>query len=186
MGDHSIAVWLGFSGLVAALLVLDLGVLNRRSHVLTLREAMSWSGGLITLALLFGLFVLWQEGPRHALEYYTGYLIELSLSVDNLFVFLLIFSYFGVRAEAQPKVLKWGILGAIVMRLIMIALGALLLQRFQWIVYVFGALLILTGLRMFRQKDTPVDLARNPVVRVARRLLPFSHSYDGTRFFTRT
>src|SRR3954463_7778096 len=186
MGDHSIAVWLGFSGLVAALLVLDLGVLNRRSHVLTLREAMSWSSGLITLALLFGLFVLWQEGPRHALEYYTGYLIELSLSVDNLFVFLLIFSYFGVRAEAQPKVLKWGILGAIVMRLIMIALGALLLQRFQWIVYVFGALLILTGIRMFTQKEQMVDLERNPVVRLARKFLPICDSYDGARFFTRT
>ncbi|HSJ75184.1 MAG TPA: TerC family protein [Gemmatimonadales bacterium] len=186
MGSHSIAIWLGFSGLVAALLVLDLGVLNRRSHVLTLREAMSWSGGLIALALLFGLFVLWQEGPRHALEYYTGYLIELSLSVDNLFVFLLIFSYFGVRAEAQPKVLKWGILGAIVMRLIMIALGSLLLQRFQWIVYVFGGLLVLTGIRMFTQKEEMVDLERNPVVRLARKFLPICDSYDGAKFLTRT
>jgi tellurite resistance protein TerC len=180
------AVWLGFTGLVAALLILDLGVLNRRSHVLTMREAMSWSGGLIALALLFGLFVLWQEGTQHALEYYTGYLIELSLSVDNLFVFLLIFSYFGVRAEAQPKVLKWGILGAIVMRLIMIALGALLLQRFNWIIYVFGGLLILTGIRMFTQKDEMVDLERNPVVRLTRRFLPVSDSYDGSKFFTRT
>jgi TerC family integral membrane protein len=186
VGQHGLAVWLGFTGLVAALLILDLGVLNRRSHVLTLREAMSWSGGLIALALLFGLFVLWQEGPRHALEYYTGYLIELSLSVDNLFVFLLIFSYFGVRAEAQPKVLKWGILGAIVMRLIMIGLGALLLQRFNWIVYVFGGLLILTGIRMFRQKEEMMDLERNPVVRLARRFLPVCDSYDGAKFFTRT
>src|SRR4051795_853049 len=169
VGNHSIAVWLGFSGLVAALLVLDLGVLNRRSHVLTLREAMTWSGGLVVLALAFGLFVLWQEGPQHALEYYTGYLIELSLSVDNLFVFLLIFSYFGVRAEAQPKVLKWGILGAMIMRLIMIGMGAFLLQRFHWIVYVFGALLIVTGIRMFLQKQEHVNLERNPVVRLARR-----------------
>ncbi len=179
-------MWLGFTGLVVALLVLDLGVLNRRSHTLTMREAGMWSGGLVALAMLFGLFVLWQEGSQHALEYYTGYLIELSLSVDNLFVFLLIFSYFGVRADAQPKVLKWGILGAIVMRLIMIGLGALLLQRFTWIVYVFGGLLVLTGIRMFTQKDAAVDLERNPVVRLARRFLPFSHSYDGTRFFTRT
>lgn len=186
MGQHSMAVWLGFTGLVAALLILDLGVLNRRSHVLTLREAMSWSGGLIVLALLFGLFVLWQEGTQHALEFYTGYLIELSLSVDNLFVFLLIFSYFGVRADAQPKVLKWGILGAIVMRLIMIGLGALLLQRFNWIIYVFGGLLILTGIRMFTQKDATVDLERNPVVRLARRFLPICDSYDGAKFFTRT
>ena len=186
MGSHGLAVWLGFTGLVAALLILDLGVLNRRSHVLTLREAMSWSGGLIVLALLFGLFVLWQEGTQHALEYYTGYLIELSLSVDNLFVFLLIFSYFGVRADAQPKVLKWGILGAIVMRMIMIGLGALLLQRFHWIIYVFGGLLIVTGIRMFAQKEATMDLERNPVVRLARRFLPVCDYYDGSKFFTRT
>ncbi|HEX2249190.1 MAG TPA: TerC family protein [Gemmatimonadales bacterium] len=186
MGEHSAGVWLGFSGLVLGLLVLDLGVLNRRSHVLTMKEAMSWSGGLVAIALLFGLFVLWQEGTQPALEYYTGYLIELSLSVDNLFVFLLIFSYFGVRAEAQRKVLKWGILGAIVMRLIMIGLGALLLERFNWIVYVFGGLLVFTGIRMFTQKEELVDLEKNPMVRLARRFLPFSNYYDGTKFFTRT
>lgn len=186
MGQHPLAIWLGFTGLVVALLVLDLGVLNRRSHVLAFKEALSWSGGVVALAMVFGLFVLWREGAQHALEYYTGYLIELSLSVDNLFVFLLIFSYFGVRPDAQPKVLKWGILGAIVMRLVMIGLGAFLLQRFAWIVYVFGGLLIVTGIRMFTQKEERVDLERNPVVRVARRLLPFSPSYDGTRFFTRT
>jgi TerC family integral membrane protein len=186
VGPHPTAVWLGFTSLVLALLVLDLGVLNRRSHALTLKEAVSWSGGLVTLALLFGLFVFWREGTRSALEYYTGYLIELSLSVDNLFVFLLIFSYFGVRADAQPKVLKWGILGAMVMRLIMISLGALLLERFHWIVYVFGGLLMVTGIRMFTQRQETMDLERNPVVRLARRFLPLSDSYDGTRFFTRT
>ena len=186
MAQHELAVWLGFTGLVVALLILDLGVLNRRSHVLTFKEAVTWSGGLIAVALLFGLFVLWREGTQSALEYYTGYLIELSLSVDNLFVFLFIFSYFCVRAEAQPKVLKWGILGAIVMRMIMIGLGALLLERFNWIIYVFGGLLIVTGFRMFTQKEAQVDLERNPVVRLARRVLPLSDSYDGTRFFTRT
>jgi tellurite resistance protein TerC len=186
VGPHPTAVWLGFTGLVLALLVLDLGVLNRRSHVLTLKEALSWSGALVALALLFGLFVFWREGTRSALEYYTGYLIELSLSVDNLFVFLLIFSYFGVRADAQPKVLKWGILGAMVMRLIMISLGALLLERFHWIVYVFGGLLMVTGIRMFTQRQETIDLERNPVVRLARRFLPLSDSYHGTKFFTRT
>ena len=186
MGHHPPIIWLGFTGLVLTLLVLDLGVLNRRTHVLTLREALSWSGGVVVLALLFGLFMLWREGTQQALEYYTGYLIELSLSVDNLFVFLLIFTYFCVRADAQPKVLKWGILGAIVMRLIMIGLGAFLLHRFNWIVYVFGALLVVTGIRMFTQKEERVDLERNPVVRLARRLIPLSPSYDGTRFFTRT
>lgn len=187
MGSHSSAVWLGFTGLVLALLILDLAVLNRRSHVLSFKEAISWSGGLVSIALLFGLFVLWQEGTQHALEYYTGYLIELSLSVDNLFVFLLIFSYFGVRPEAQPKVLKWGILGAIVMRLIMIALGALLLDRFHWIVYLFGAILVITGIKMYAQKDQElVDLEGNLVVRLARRVLPIDKAYDGSKFFTRT
>jgi tellurite resistance protein TerC len=186
LGHHSTTVWLGFTALVVGLLVLDLGVLNRRSHVLRFKEAMSWSLGLIAFALLFGLFIWWREGAQHALEYYTGYLIELSLSVDNLFVFILIFSYFGVPSEAQPKVLKWGILGAIVMRFIMIGLGALLLARFEWIIYVFGGILILTGIRMLRQKDEVIELEKNPVVRLARRLLPFSNSYDGTRFFSRT
>jgi TerC family integral membrane protein len=169
VGEHGLAVWLGFTGIVIALLVLDLGVLNRRSHVLSFKEAMSWSGGLIAFALLFGLFLWWREGGQHALEYYTGYLIELSLSVDNLFVFILIFNYFGVPSEAQPKVLKWGILGAIVMRFIMITVGALLLQRFEWIIYVFGGILILTGIR-----------------RLARRVLPFTNSYDGANFTCRT
>jgi tellurite resistance protein TerC len=186
LGQHGLAVWLGFTGLVVALLALDLGVLNRRSHVLSFKEAMSWSLGLIAFALLFGLFLGWKEGTQHALEYYTGYLIELSLSVDNLFVFILIFNYFGVPAAAQPKVLKWGILGAIVMRFIMIAVGALLLARFEWIIYVFGGILILTGLRMLFQQDARIEPERNPIVRVARRVLPFSDTYDGTRFFCRT
>jgi tellurite resistance protein TerC len=186
VGEHGTAVWLGFTGLVVALLVLDLGVLNRRSHVLSIKEATSWSAGLVAMALLFGLFLLWKEGSQHALEYFTGYLIELSLSVDNLFVFILIFAYFGVPAAAQPKVLKWGILGAIVMRFLMIALGALLLQRFEWIIYVFGGILLLTGIRMLMAKDQRVDLERNPVVRLARKFLPLADSYHGTNFFCRT
>ena len=186
LGHHSPAVWLGFTGLVVALLILDLGVLNRRSHVLSFKEAMSWSLGLIAFALLFGLFILWREGSQPALEYYTGYLIELSLSVDNLFVFILIFNYFGVPAEAQPKVLKWGILGAIVMRMLMIALGALLLERFEWIIYVFGGILVLTGVRMLTQKEDRIEPEKNPIVRLARRVMPFTHSYDGAHFFTRS
>jgi tellurite resistance protein TerC len=186
VGQHGLAVWLGFTGIVVALLVLDLGVLNRRSHVLSFKEAASWSLGLIGLALAFGMFLWWREGGQHALEYYTGYLIELSLSVDNLFVFILIFNYFGVPAEAQPKVLKWGILGAIVMRFIMILLGALLLARFEWIIYLFGGILLLTGLRMLFQKDERIELEKNPIVRLARRVLPFASAYNGTSFTCRT
>jgi tellurite resistance protein TerC len=185
LGHHGPLIWLGFSALVVALLAVDLGVLNRRSHVLSLREATTWSLGLVAFALLFGGFIYWREGLHHALEYYTGYLIELSLSVDNLFVFILIFSYFNVPAAAQPKVLKYGILGAIVMRFVMIAAGAFLLQRFEWIIYVFGGILILTGIRMLLGNDHRIEPEKNPVVKVARRLLPFSDSYSGARFFTR-
>ena len=179
--------WVEFSALVAILLFLDLGVLNRRSHVLRFREALSWAAALVTLALAFGLVILVQQGTRGALEYYTGYLIELSLSVDNLFVFIMIFQYFAVPAEVQPRILKWGILGAIVLRGIMIGLGALMLQKFAWIIYVFGGLLVITGARMAMETG-PVRLEpeRNPVVRLARRLLPFGDSYDDAHFFTRT
>jgi tellurite resistance protein TerC len=185
-GAHGPAVWLGFSGIVAALLILDLAILNRRSHVLSFREAITWSGSLVGLALLFGLFLLWREGPAHALEYYTGYLIELSLSVDNLFVFILVFQYFGVPAVLQPRVLKWGILGAIIMRAIMIAIGAIMLERFSWIIFVFGGILVVTGARMFGTEAHQVEPDRNPIVRIARRILPFSGAYDGQRFFTKS
>jgi len=184
--SHEPAVWIGFTALIAGLLVLDLGVLNRRSHVLSFKEAISWSAGLVGLALAFGLFLLVREGPRSALEYYTGYLIELSLSVDNLFVFILIFQYFAVPSEFQPRILKWGILGAMVMRGVMIALGALLLQRFSWIIYVFGGILVLTGIRMFRGNGDRIEPERNPIVRLARRFIPMSDAYDGQRFFSHT
>ncbi len=185
MGHHGLLVWVGFSVMVVLLMALDLGVLNRRAHVLSLKEALAWSGSWIALALLFGLFLLFKESPRHALEYYTGYLIELSLSVDNLFVFILVFQYFAVPAELQPRVLKWGIIGAVVMRFMMIMVGALLLQRFAWIIYVFGAIVIYTGIKMMRSGAITVHPEKNPVIRLATRLLPFSRSYDGQNFFTR-
>ena len=186
MGVHPPSVWIGFSLLVAGLLVVDLGVLNRKSHVLSFREAMSWSAGLVTLAMLFGIFLWSREGLGHALEYYTGYVIELSLSVDNLFVFLLIFQYFAVPAELQPRILKWGILGALVMRAVMIGLGALLLARFTWIIYLFGGILILTGVRMFRGSADRIEPERNPLVRLVRRFVPMSDAYDGQKFLTHT
>lgn len=185
MPSHPTEVWLGFTALVVGLLALDLGVLNRRSHTLSMREAATWSASLVGLALLFGAFLWWREGSRTGIEYYTGYLVELSLSVDNLFVFILVFQYFAVPAALQPRVLKWGILGAIVMRAIMIALGALLLARFTWIIYVFGAILVVTGLRMLRSGDEKVEPDRNPLVRLARRFLPVTAGYEGQAFFVR-
>jgi tellurite resistance protein TerC len=182
---HAPVVWLTFVTVIGALLVLDLGVLNRRAHVLSQREALSWSAGIVTLALLFGGFLWWQAGSQTALEYFAGYLIELSLSVDNLFVFLLIFQYFAVPAPLQPRVLKWGIFGAILMRGIMISAGALLLTQFSWIVYVFGGILVLTGLRMFGNHHERIEPEKNPLVRLARRFIPITPAYEGSHFFVR-
>ena len=187
MTGHDPAAWAGFAGLVLALLVLDLGVLNRKSHVLTIGEAALWSAGLVATALLFGGFLLLRAGTQPALEYYAGYLVELSLSVDNLFVFLLIFQYFAVPAALQPRVLKWGIFGAMAMRGAFIALGSLLLARFSWIIYVFGSVLAITGLRMLLAGGEPrIEPERNPMVRLARRFLPMTPAYEGDRFFIRT
>lgn len=185
MTTHDPEVWLVFGTVIGALLILDLGVLNRRSHVLSHKEALSWSAGIVTLALLFGVFLWWQTGQRTALEYYTGYLIELSLSVDNLFVFLLVFQYFAVPAALQPRVLKWGIFGAMLMRGVMIGAGALLLKQFSWIVYVFGGILLLTGFRMFRTDDTRIEPEKNPLVRLARRIFPVTPAYENHHFFVR-
>lgn len=185
MTTHSPQLWITFFGVVGALLVLDLGVLNRRAHVLKPREALVWSAGIVALALLFGAFLWWEVGRQTALEYYTGYLIELSLSVDNLFVFLLVFTYFDVPAALQPRVLKWGIFGAMLMRGIMIAAGTLLLARFAWIVYVFGGILMLTGIRMLQPGDQRIEPERNPLVRLSRRLFPCTATYQGAHFFVR-
>jgi tellurite resistance protein TerC len=153
---------------------------------LSFREALTWSACLVAVALSFGLLVLYLGGTRPALEYYTGYVIELSLSVDNLFVFIMIFEYFAVPAELRPRVLKWGIFGAMIMRGLMIAAGTVLLQRFEFIIYVFGAILIVTGFKMFRADDLRIEPERNPMVRLARRVMPVGDSYDGQRFFSRS
>lgn len=179
-------VWGGFTALVLGLLAVDLLVVNRRSHVLSVKEAGLWSAGLATIALLFGGFLWWREGSPKALEFFSGYLIELSLSVDNLFVFLLIFQYFSVPEKLQPRVLKWGIFGAMAMRGVMIALGAILLQKFHWIVYVFGGILVITGIRMLKPGGIgPVEPEHNPVVKLARKVLPFTATYSQDHFFTR-
>ncbi len=185
MTTHDPAVWIVFASVIGTLLVLDLGVLNRRAHILSTGEALAWSAGIVILALLFGGFLWWQVGHRTALEYYTGYLIELSLSVDNLFVFLLVFQYFAVPAALQPRVLKWGILGAILMRGVMIGAGVLLLTQFHWIVYLFGGILLVTGIRMFRDEDERIEPEKNPLVRLARRFLPVTPAYEGQHFFVK-
>src|SRR5215510_9372773 len=149
----STALWVGFSVFIVCMLSLDLGLFNRKAHTIRYREAWIWSGVWVTLAMIFASLVFHFQGSQRGLEFLTGYLIELSLSVDNLFVFLLIFSYFKVPSKYQHRVLFWGVLGALFMRLTMLFIGAALLKRFHWIIYIFGAFLVYTGVKMFKQEE---------------------------------
>ena len=177
--------WILFNLFVVAMLVLDLGILNRRSHRVSFREALAWSGVWIALAAAFAVLELFWHGRAQALQFVTGYVIELSLSVDNLFVFLVIFRYFKVPDQHQHKVLFWGILGALLMRGVFIVAGVGLIGRFSWITYAFGALLVYSGLKLLRQGEMEIHPEKNPVLRVFRRALPVTKDYVGGQFFTR-
>ncbi len=176
--------WVLFIAFVIGMLALDLGVFHRSAHVIRAKEAAIWTGVWVTLALIFAAGLFYYEGKDIALTFLTGYLIEESLSVDNIFVIVMIFSYFGVPRIYQHRVLFWGIIGALVMRGAFIGLGALLLEQFGWIIYIFGALLIVTGIRMAIRHDESFDAEKNAVYRLARRSLPFTTKYDGQKFFT--
>jgi tellurite resistance protein TerC len=176
--------WILFNAFVLGMLALDLGVFHRSAHVVRAKEAAIWTGVWVTLALVFALgLYIWQDAQT-ALTFLTGYVIEESLSVDNIFVIVMIFAYFGVPKQYQHRVLFWGIIGALLMRGTFIALGALLLQRFSWIIYIFGGLLIITGVRMAIRHDETFDAEKNVVYRLARRFLPFTTEYAGQKFFT--
>ncbi len=178
-------LWAVFSAVVLALLALDLGVFNRRAHRPSTREALTWSAVWIGLAAAFGVGIGFVEGREAGLTFATGYLVEQALSVDNLFVFLVLFAYFKVPEAQQHRVLFWGILGALVMRAAMIFAGAALLERFEWLLYVFGAFLLFTAARMAFGGGDHVDPAHNPVLRLVRRLLPVTHGYRDSHFFVR-
>jgi tellurite resistance protein TerC len=187
---HETVMWLVFGVVVAAMLYLDLRVFHRRAHEVRMREALTWSAVWIGLSLLFAAGVYLELGHQAALEFMTAYLIEKSLSVDNLFVFLMVFSYFGVAAKIQHKVLFWGILSALVMRAVFIGTGVALIRNFHWIIYLFGAFLIYTGVRMFLEKDREIHPERNPVLRLVRarpvrRFFPITKRYVGNRFIAR-
>jgi tellurite resistance protein TerC len=167
------------------MLALDLGVFNRRSHRIGFREALIWSGVWIALAACFAVFVLYWQGRTPALEFVTGYVIELSLSVDNLFVFLMVFRYFKVADQQQHKVLFWGIVGALVMRGVFILAGVTLIRRFEWITYVFGAMLIYSGYKLLRQGGAEIHPEKNPVLRIFRKFFPVTPDYEGGKFFVR-
>jgi len=181
----SVILWGGFAVLITAMLILDLGVFNRKSHEVSFREALTWTLVWVGLALSFNMGILHFLGTTKALEFLTGYLIEESLSVDNLFVFIMIFSYFQVPRAYQPKILKWGIIGALVMRAIFIFIGIELFDRFHWMIYLFGGLLIVTGIKMAFGGEEKIDPEKNLLVRLARKFLPVTKKLYGDRFFIR-
>ena len=178
-------LWVGFNAFVLAMLAIDLGVFHRSAHEVSVKEAAIWSAVWVALALGFNYGIYHFMGEQAGLEFLAGYLIEKALSVDNIFVFVLIFSYFRVPPKYQHRVLFWGILGALVMRGVMIGLGAYLIHRFDWILYVFGAFLVWTGFRMARQDERAIELEANPVIRLVRRLVPVTGTHHGPSFFAR-
>ncbi len=177
--------WIIFNLFVLAMLALDLGVFNRKAHAVKLKEALGWSAVWVTLALLYNVGIYFWLGQAKALEFLTGYVIEKSLSVDNIFVFIMLFAYFRVPAEYQHKVLFWGILGALVMRAVFIAVGVTLIQKFEWVIYVFGAVLIYSGIKMALEKDKEVHPDHNPILRLFRKAFPVTPQFEGSRFWVR-
>lgn len=177
--------WILFNVFVVAMLALDLGVLNRRAHPVGFREALGWSAMWVVLALSFAVVVYFWHGKKESLEFVTGYVIELSLSIDNLFVFLVLFRYFKVPREHQHKVLFWGILGALIMRGAFIFAGVGLIRRFEWVTYIFGLLLIYSGLKLLRQGDEEIDPGKNPLLRAFRKWVPVTKEYVGGQFWVR-
>jgi tellurite resistance protein TerC len=176
--------WIGFIAFVLAMLALDLGVFQRQSHEVKPKEAAIWTAVWVSLALIFAGGLWYFQGSEPALTFLTGYVIEESLSMDNIFVIVLIFDYFLVPKAYQHRVLFYGILGALVMRGIFIALGTVLLAKFQWIIYVFGAMLVITGVRMAFKRDESFDADQNPIVKIVRRIFPLTSQYHGKHFFT--
>jgi len=185
LGETPPLVWLGFLVLVFIFLALDLGVFNRDPHAISNKEAGIWTAVWIALALIFNAGVWWVEGGEKGLEFLTGYLIEKSLSVDNLFVMVLVFTSFGVPKKYQHRVLFWGILGALVSRGVMILLGAALVQRFEWVLYVFGGFLVFTGIRMLLTHGDPPDPTKNMALQLFKRFVPTTNTIDGGHFLTK-
>jgi tellurite resistance protein TerC len=178
-------LWVGFNVFVLIMLALDLGVFHRKAHVVSFKESISWTMVWIALAMVFNVWIWQHFGPQKGLEFFTGYVIEKSLSVDNVFVFALLFSYFAVPQLYQHKVLFWGVLGALVMRAIMIVLGAALITKFAWIIYIFGAFLILTGIKMVVKKEEEIHPENNPVVRWFKKFMKVTPEFRGDKFFVK-
>lgn len=185
MNIESHYLWIAFNLFVLGMLVLDLGVFHRKAHAVTVKEALIWTCVWISLALSFNVFIYYYFGSDKAYEFLTGYVIEKSLSVDNIFVFIMVFSYFNVSSSAQHKVLFWGIAGALVMRIIFILVGIELIHRFHWLIYIFGGFLVFTGIRLLTQKDEVIDMAKNPIVKMMQKIFRVTPDFVGEQFFTR-
>ncbi|MFA0760968.1 MAG: hypothetical protein HZLCBSQH_001071 [Candidatus Fervidibacterota bacterium] len=185
MTEAPLWAWFAFLAVVGLMLAVDLGVFHRHAHSVSLREAALWSIVWVVMALLFNLVILFWMGKREALEFLTGYLVEKALSADNIFVFAVLFNYFAVPPAYRHRVLFWGVLGAILMRFIFIMAGAALLKQFHWVVYVFGAIVILSGIKLLRRRDEHLDPDKNPVLQLARRFLPLTPNYVGQHFVVR-
>ncbi|HNU90446.1 MAG TPA: TerC family protein [Spirochaetota bacterium] len=182
---HTYLMWGGFIIFILGLLILDLKVLQKDDHEIKVREALAWTGFWIALALLFNAGVYYFEGTQKALEFLTAYLIEKSLSVDNIFVFLMVFSYFGIPPKYQHRVLFWGIIGALIMRAAFILVGVALIERIHWIIYVFGAFLIFIGIKMALEKEKEIHPEKNPVLKYFRKIMPVTKEFVGHDFFTK-
>lgn len=180
--ENSVALWVGFNAFVLVMLALDLGVFHRKSHEIKFKEAITWSAVWIALALIFNIGIWHYFGEVKAIEFLTGYLVEKSLSVDNIFVFVLIFSAFQVPAQYQHRVLFWGVFGALIMRAIFIFAGISLITKFHWIIYVFGAFLIFTGYKIARDEGTKINISESPVLKFIRKYIPVTNDFSGSKF----
>ncbi len=183
--SHELILWISFNVFIILMLALDLGVFQRNPHTIKVKEALIWSTVWVILALLFNVFIYFDMGEQKALEFFTGYLLERSLSVDNIFVFVLLFSYFKVPRLYQHKVLFWGVLGALILRAILIGIGAIMVTKFGWIIYIFGGFLLFTGFRMAFQTETNIEPENNIVIRTFKKLFPVTHEYHDGKFIVK-
>lgn len=174
--------WIGFNAFVLIMLALDLGVFHKKTHEVKVKEALIWTAVWIALAMVFNAGIFHFFGKEKGVEFLTGYVIEKSLSVDNIFVFIMVFSYFQIPTKYQHKVLFWGVLGALLMRAIFIFAGVALISKFHWIIYIFGGFLIFTGFKMLFQEDKPIEPEKNPLIKLVRKILPVSNELHGDKF----
>lgn len=177
--------WILFTLFILVMLAIDLGIFNRKSHEVSVKEALAWSGVWVALALAFNVGVYFWQGKEVAVQFLTGYVVEKSLSIDNIFVFLQVFAYFSVPAKYQHKILFWGVLGAIVMRAIFILVGVVLISKFHWIIYIFGAFLVITGIKMALSKNKEIHPEKNPLLKLLKRFIPLTSDYEGGHFFVK-